>query len=159
VPLQVERLKLRYMSRFALAKCLKQLRKLNKMSQEELAISSGVGKRAIGEIERGEGNPTLETIERLSRVLGQPLLTVCDLHSALPEPRFMAVGEHLSPSLDKAATFFALLEMQKPDIQKTVYFLALGEPAYVSDLPKKHQNKLSEFLELCSRDADTQSHG
>ena len=40
------------------------------MTQEALAERSGLSYKFIGEIERGKGNPTVETLERLALALG-----------------------------------------------------------------------------------------
>lgn len=51
----------------------KQLRKLRhskKMSQEELAFKAGISAAHLGQIERAEKNPTLETVGKLSDALG-----------------------------------------------------------------------------------------
>lgn len=41
-----------------------------KLTQEKLGQLTGMDGKVIGEIERGERNPTLETVERLVRGLG-----------------------------------------------------------------------------------------
>ena len=41
-----------------------------KVTQEGLAELSGVGLRTIKEFERGKGNPTLSTLQKISDVLG-----------------------------------------------------------------------------------------
>lgn len=40
------------------------------VTQETLAEISGVSLRTLKEIERGSGNPTLETLQKLANVLG-----------------------------------------------------------------------------------------
>ena len=40
------------------------------MTQEALAERSGLSYKFIGEVERGKGNPTLETLHRLAVALG-----------------------------------------------------------------------------------------
>lgn len=49
---------------------IKQIRKENKISQEELGFRSNVHRTYIGMIERGEKNITLENIEKISKGLG-----------------------------------------------------------------------------------------
>ena len=45
--------------------------RLNKsMTQEELAEKSGLSTKYIGELERGQSNPTLTTIEKIATALG-----------------------------------------------------------------------------------------
>ena len=43
------------------------------LSQEELARRSGISQEAISVLERGGGNPTMRTLERLARALGREL--------------------------------------------------------------------------------------
>jgi len=45
---------------------LRELRIANEVTQEQLAELSGLSYKFIGEIERGHGNPTLETLRRLA---------------------------------------------------------------------------------------------
>lgn len=44
-----------------------------KMSQENLAELAGVHPTYIGQLERGEKNPTIESIEKIARALHLPL--------------------------------------------------------------------------------------
>jgi transcriptional regulator with XRE-family HTH domain len=48
---------------------LRELRKEKELSQEELAFRSGYHPTYIGQLERGQKNPSLRTILSLSRVL------------------------------------------------------------------------------------------
>lgn len=45
-------------------------RERQRLTQEQLAERSGLSYKFIGEIERGDGNPTVETLERLADGLG-----------------------------------------------------------------------------------------
>lgn len=51
---------------------IKRLREENKLSMEELAKLSGVSKSMIAQIERGEGNPTLSTLWKISNGMKVP---------------------------------------------------------------------------------------
>lgn len=60
---------------------IKTLRKLRGWTQENLAEQAKVSVQHVGEIERGDGNPTLQSLERLSKGFGitvSQLLTVED---------------------------------------------------------------------------------
>ncbi len=46
------------------------LRRNRSMTQEELAEKSGLSTKYIGELERGQSNPTLTTIEKIANALG-----------------------------------------------------------------------------------------
>ena len=49
---------------------LRQLRKEKGLSQEEVALEAGLDLTSVNEIEMGRRNPTLITINKLSRALG-----------------------------------------------------------------------------------------
>ena len=51
-----------------LAKRIKQLRKINRISQEQLAEKANLHPTFIGNIERAETNPTITTLEKIARV-------------------------------------------------------------------------------------------
>lgn len=50
-------------------KQVRKLRKKRSISQEALALEAGIHRTYIGSIERGERNPSLNNIHRISRVL------------------------------------------------------------------------------------------
>ena len=61
------------MDKQTLGEQIKNRRKVLKIRQEDLAEISGVALRTIVSIERGEGNPSLETLLKLAEVLGMEL--------------------------------------------------------------------------------------
>jgi len=52
-----------------LSKKIRHLRKLRRMSQEELAFKAGIDRSYMGNIERGESSPTIITVFKISRAL------------------------------------------------------------------------------------------
>jgi transcriptional regulator with XRE-family HTH domain len=52
---------------------LKKRRSRLQVTQETLALLTGVSLRTIKQLEAGKGNPTLETIQKLADVLGLEL--------------------------------------------------------------------------------------
>lgn len=52
---------------------LKSYRRLNKISQEELAARADLSTRGYGKIERGEVSASLETLDKLARSTGLTL--------------------------------------------------------------------------------------
>jgi transcriptional regulator with XRE-family HTH domain len=52
---------------------IKARREMLRVTQEELAQSSGVSLRALKQFERRKGNPTLSTLEKLADTLGLEL--------------------------------------------------------------------------------------
>lgn len=53
-----------------LIKTIKDRREVLQVTQETLAELSGVGLRTLKQFESGKGNPTLQTLQKLSDVLG-----------------------------------------------------------------------------------------
>ena len=56
---------------------------MRRLTQEELAERAGLSYKFVGEVERGQGNPTVETLVRLSKALQ---LEIGDLFAST-EPR------------------------------------------------------------------------
>ena len=52
---------------------IRYLRKQKGMSQEDLALESGVNKNYLSDLERGERNPTLKVLDKLASSLGVTL--------------------------------------------------------------------------------------
>ncbi len=61
------------MDKEVLGERIKGRRKILKIRQEDLAEISGVALRTIVSVERGEGNPSLETLLKIAAVLGMEL--------------------------------------------------------------------------------------
>lgn len=61
------------MNKDILGNSIKDRRKILKVRQEDLAEISGVALRTIILIERGEGNPSFETLLKITGVLGMEL--------------------------------------------------------------------------------------
>ena len=61
--------------------CLKiKLERIKKnLSQEELALNSGLNRNTIGKIERMETSPSIDTIEKISKVFGMKFLDLVDV--------------------------------------------------------------------------------
>lgn len=68
---------------------IQQLRRAAELTQEELGHRAEMDGKVIGEIERGERNPTLDTVERLAKALNvepyEPFLF--SLKESKPEER------------------------------------------------------------------------
>lgn len=52
---------------------IRELRKSNRMSQEELAFNANISAAHLGQIERAEKSPTLGTIGKLADAFGVPI--------------------------------------------------------------------------------------
>lgn len=71
--------------RARLGAALRECRERQRLTQEQLAERSALSYKFIGEIERGNGNPTVETLDRLARALGVGISTLfleADQHRA-----------------------------------------------------------------------------
>lgn len=58
----------------AFGKHIAKLRKMQEISQEELAFRCSVHRTYIGALERGEKSPTLNTIEKLAKGFNMPMV-------------------------------------------------------------------------------------
>lgn len=57
----------------AVGKRIRQLRTAQNLSQENLALSAGLSTNYLGQVERGEKTPTIETIHKICSALDIPL--------------------------------------------------------------------------------------
>ena len=55
---------------------IRYLRKLKGMSQEDLALESGINKNYLSDLERGARNPTIVVIEKIASALEIDLATL-----------------------------------------------------------------------------------
>lgn len=65
-------------ARVTLATNIRRLRRLRDMSSAQLAKSAGIGLATLSGLERGAGNPTLDTLQALSATLGVPVTELLD---------------------------------------------------------------------------------
>lgn len=72
-----------------LAKNVKSFRNSHGMSQKDLAKAIGTSYPRISELENGIGNPTISTVEALSKVFG---ISVSDLLSEKTLKKFSKTG-------------------------------------------------------------------
>lgn len=57
----------------ALGQIIAKIRNERNISQEKVALEAEVDRTRLGEIERGEANPTIDTLSRIARTMGQTL--------------------------------------------------------------------------------------
>ena len=62
--------------RTRLGAAVKALRARRRLTQEQLAERSGLSYKFVGEIERGDANPTFLTLERVAKALAVPMSTL-----------------------------------------------------------------------------------
>lgn len=56
---------------------IRRLRLEKNLSQEQLAYCSRMGAAHLGNLERGRGNATLDTLERIAQALGVEVWALC----------------------------------------------------------------------------------
>jgi transcriptional regulator with XRE-family HTH domain len=66
---------------------LREWRRLRRLTQEALAERAGLSYKFIGEIERGRGNPTIDTLARLAEALDIDVTDLLDTGRSA-EPRY-----------------------------------------------------------------------
>jgi transcriptional regulator with XRE-family HTH domain len=74
--------------RLCLGKAIRFLRETKKLSQRDLAGSSGIDATEISRLEKGKSNPTHETLQRLAKGLGVPcsqIFTLEEVFAGAPD--------------------------------------------------------------------------
>ena len=147
----------------ALGGLIAQLRKERNISQERIALDADVDRTRLGEIERGEANPTIDTLHKIALVLGQQLGSLIveaeELSSGVirkPIPTLKSKGINRSVPLPKGLTHDQLeqalnralivlsqigLDPDKGDIQRNIYSGA------VSNIVTKAIAETSDFAQ------------
>lgn len=124
------------------AKNIKRLREESKLSMDELAKLSGVSKSMLAQIERGDGNPTLSTLWKLSNGMKVPF----DALTMRPKVPYEVVkNTEIQPLLEDAGKVrnFPIF----PDDENrrfAVYFLELEPGSYWQSEP--HLRDTTEFI-------------
>jgi transcriptional regulator with XRE-family HTH domain len=81
------------------AKRIKELRKLKKMSQEQLAEKAGLHPTFIGNLERAEKNPTITSLAKIARALN------ISLSELLTFPDDKKIVDATAKDMDKLVEF------------------------------------------------------
>ncbi|MGI6061668.1 MAG: helix-turn-helix domain-containing protein [Blautia sp.] len=128
------------------AKNIKRLREEKKLSMEELAKLSGVSKSMLAQIERGDGNPTLSTLWKISNGMKVPF----DALTVRPKSPYEIVKtSEVQPLLedDGKVKNYSLF----PDNENrrfAVYYLELDQGSYWESEP--HLKGTTEFITVFS---------
>lgn len=98
----------------ALGSHIRQLRHQKKVSQEELGFKASISAAHLGQIERGQKKPTVETLGRIAAALN---ISVSELfHFDAPVPT-----QQSSETMDKIhAHLLSMTEDQRRDILKII---------------------------------------
>lgn len=95
---------------------LKTLRKIRKLSQEELAEQSGVSEKTIKLIENGHGNPSYTTLTLLADTLCVPLDVLCnrniDMYHVDKNQEKITIEYYNEENVNKLALLLSYLQLQ-----------------------------------------------
>lgn len=99
-----------------LGKRIRELRKQQGMTQDQLAELAGMSNKHVGEIERGEVNATLVSLERVSAALDLPLhdLIFGDIHLSVDEKRAYLIGALKDASDDQLEALYRYVRFVLP---------------------------------------------
>jgi transcriptional regulator with XRE-family HTH domain len=95
-------------------KKIKAIRRARDITQEKLADLSGLSLQYIGEIERGRRNPSLTSIEQLSKALDIPMAELFSLEEfrlAPEELRAILIRQIESGDEDRLRIFFSMAQV------------------------------------------------
>lgn len=123
---------------------IKRLREEHKLSMEELSKLSGVSKSMLAQIERGEGNPTLSTLWKISNGMNVPFdaLTV-----RLKNPYDIVKLSEIQPLLEDEGRVKKYLVFPDDENRKfAVYYLELDIESYWQSEP--HIKGTGEFITI-----------
>ena len=126
------------------AKNIKRLREENKLSMDELVRLSGVSKSMLAQIERGDGNPTISTLWKISNGMKVPF----DALTVRPKSPYEIVKTaEIQPLLEEGGIVrnYSLF----PDNENrrfAVYYLELEEGSYWESEP--HLRGTTEFITI-----------
>ena len=149
--------------KLALGQLIYKLRKERKISQEDLAGEAGIDRTRMGEIERGEANPTIDTLGKVAVALGQtlgslileaeelssgttkkpiPIVNPAYIDQTVPLPRGLS-HEQLEQALNKALAVLNQIGLnpKNGDIQWNIYSGA------VSNIVTKAIAETSDFFQ------------
>lgn len=126
------------------AKNIRRLREENKLSMDELAKQSGVSKSMLAQIERGEGNPTLSTLWKLSNGMRVPF----DALTVRPKSPYAIVkNEELEPILEDGGRVKNYPIFPDDENRRfAVYYLELDRGSYWASEP--HLKGTTEFITI-----------
>lgn len=128
------------------AKNIKRLREEHKLSMDELSKRSGVSKSMLAQIERGEGNPTISTLWKISNGMKVPFdaLTV----RAKTPYEIVRISE-LQPLLEDAGKVKNYSIFPDDENRRfAIYYLELSEGSYWASEP--HLKGTTEFITIFS---------
>lgn len=127
------------------AKNTKRLREENKLSMDELSKLSGVSKSMIAQIERGEGNPTISTLWKISNGMKVPF----DALTVRAKNSYEVVKiSNIQPLLEDGGKVKNYSIFPDDENRRfAVYYLELDKNSYWKSEP--HLKGTIEFITIC----------
>ena len=137
------------------AKNIRRLREENKLSMDELSKLSGVSKSMLAQIERGEGNPTISTLWKLSNGMKVPF----DALTVRPKSPYEIVKtSELQPLLEDGGKVKNYSIFPDDENRRfAVYYLELVEGSYWESEP--HLKGTTEFITIFSGRIEISTNG
>ena len=107
---------------------LRAIRKLRRLTQEDLGEKAQLSGKFVGEIERGRGNPSLEVVVRLARALNLKLWELVRIEEAQPHGPIQNAA-HRMIAAEKVSAY--LVGRSPEEVNRVVRIVeaALGEPS------------------------------
>lgn len=126
------------------AKNIRRLREENRLSMDELAKLSGVSKSMLAQIERGDGNPTISTLWKISNGMKVPF----DALTNRPKSSYEIVKtSEIQPLLeDNGKVKNYSLFPDNENRRFAVYYLELDKGSYWESEP--HLKGTTEFITI-----------
>ena len=124
------------------AKNIRRLREENKLSMDELSRLSGVSKSMLAQIERGDGNPTISTLWKISNGMKVPF----DALTVRPENLYQIVKtSEIQPLLEDNGKVRNYPVFPDDENRRfAVYYLELEEGSFWESEP--HLKGTTEFI-------------
>ena len=128
------------------AKNIKRLREENRLSMDELARLSGVSKSMLAQIERGDGNPTISTLWKISNGMKVPF----DALTVRPKSSYEIVKmSEIQPLLEDGGRVRNYSVFPDDENRRfAVYYLELDPDSYMRSEP--HLRGTTEFITVFS---------
>jgi transcriptional regulator with XRE-family HTH domain len=105
---------------------LRVLRKVRRLTLEELGRQSGVSMGLISQIERGVGNPSFNTLVQVAHALDVPIGRL--FHTTQETSPVVRAGERRSMDVHGAAGGDALHELLTPDLERSIEVVWIEAP-------------------------------
>ncbi|NMB27359.1 MAG: helix-turn-helix domain-containing protein [Tissierellia bacterium] len=125
-----------------IANNLKEIRKNRRLSLDKLSDITGVSKSMLGQIERGESNPTIQTVWKIAKGLKISLTSLI----VLKKPDILLVREeHISPIVADEGKF-KIYPVFPFDDRKRFEILSIEIHPGSSSISEPHEKNTEEYI-------------